>query len=470
MESRGNAVLSYDILILVLAWIRDDYHSLFSCSLVNRIFKDASATYLYRKVTYSPAFSPVLDLKKRDDFLDGFFASARLPHNAPLVRRLEVSGYLPSRPPPLNKLPGHLKAAIECWPNIQTVILTPKQYHKDVFTEMLSSLLGLQYLRNLTVNASCTEEKHSSVLAQVRGLESLTIEAPTRAILQVLPDWTGQLESSLRTFRLTHSCGSVTPGVLRSFIPHLQSVTSFALGLSYSLTDSDVFAFWQELPCLLALEFRYYLQLRPSFDPRLPRLRHLTVHYSNVMTKDHTDRLCRWVRRVIAKSPLELLRLVCENEVDGPAVSFDPLVEHLCMKHHEKLRVLHMPDCFVGRRLLGVLCGTCKALEELALGISRDALDDVESLVTGLVRLHTVDLNIRNVRAPVRIRQDFAESLMRKGPSLRRLTVDGRRFEGAWTTMQDGKVQFVVEPVQKERRVFPWEKGTIEHKERTHHW
>lgn len=60
------ASLSYDVLILVLGWFRDDYNSLCAVSLVNHTFREASATYLYRKVTYSPEFSPVLDLRKRD--------------------------------------------------------------------------------------------------------------------------------------------------------------------------------------------------------------------------------------------------------------------------------------------------------------------------------------------------------------------------------------------------------------------
>lgn len=62
-----NASLSYDVLILVLGWFRDDYSSLCEVSLVNHTFREASAKYLYRKVTYSPEFSPVLDLRKRDD-------------------------------------------------------------------------------------------------------------------------------------------------------------------------------------------------------------------------------------------------------------------------------------------------------------------------------------------------------------------------------------------------------------------
>ena len=58
---------------------------------------------------------------------------------------------------------------------------------------------------------------------------------------------------------MQESCGSIIPGVLQSFLPHMSMITSFGLGLSYSLTDDDVFSFWEGLPSLRTLEFRYYL-------------------------------------------------------------------------------------------------------------------------------------------------------------------------------------------------------------------
>lgn len=114
--------------------------------------------------------------------------------------------------------------------------------------------------------------------------------------------------------------------------------------------------------------------MRPSINPRLAHLRHLTVRYSSVSTTDETNRLCRWVRRVIANAPLETLRLICENETDGVAVSFHPLVEHLSAKHATRLRILDMPGCYVPKDALSKLCRTCTALEEVALSISTDTL------------------------------------------------------------------------------------------------
>ena len=65
---RDARFFTYDVLINTLGYLDGDFSSLRCCSQVSRIFRDASATYLYRSVTYSPAFSPVLNLRKQDDF------------------------------------------------------------------------------------------------------------------------------------------------------------------------------------------------------------------------------------------------------------------------------------------------------------------------------------------------------------------------------------------------------------------
>lgn len=61
-------------------------------------------------------------------------------------------------------------------------------------------------------------------------------------------------------------CGSVTPGVLKSIVPLLrQNIRGLGLGLSYSLTDEDVFAFLHQLPTLKEVELRYYwVRLLPT--------------------------------------------------------------------------------------------------------------------------------------------------------------------------------------------------------------
>ena len=51
----------------------------------------------------------------------------------------------------------------------------------------------------------------------------------------------------------------MTPGVLKSFLPHVsENLKAFTLGLSYSITDEDIFAFLSQLPNLEHLRLRNY--------------------------------------------------------------------------------------------------------------------------------------------------------------------------------------------------------------------
>ncbi|KAI1795387.1 hypothetical protein LXA43DRAFT_882089 [Ganoderma leucocontextum] len=420
---------TYDILINILDWLDGDYTSLYRCSQVNRMFRDAAATYLYRSVTYSPPFSLILNLRKQDDFAQGLFSSARLPHNAALVRRLEVSGYLSTRPPPLNKFPGQLKSIVECWTNLQSVTFAPRKYHTDTFNDTLPLLLSLPFLQHLTLNPSCMGEAHVATVPQLRNLQSLTIQSPTRAVLQILPDWLRGLRPTLRSFHLRDNCGSVTPGVLRAFLPHMQEITAFTLGLSYSLTDDDVFVFCEDLPLLQILELRYYLQMRPTRIPRLSRLRYLTVHCNYVMNARDAAYLYKWVRRTVTYAPLESLRLICEPQASGAAPSFDPLLEHLIARHARRLRILDLREFFVGKKALKRLCHSCPMLEDLFVTVSSDTLSDLQNDPNQFQRLQRLGVNTRTSRDRKKITTEAAETFMRSVPKLQRLVVNGDRFE-----------------------------------------
>lgn len=115
------------------------------------------------------------------------------------------TGYISTRPAHINTLSKYLKTAVESCPNLNTLVFAPKKHHEALFTSVLPLLPQLGCLRSLTVNVSCADEKHVPALVQLRNLESLTIQSPTRALLQSLPQWLEELQSTLRDFRLTVS-------------------------------------------------------------------------------------------------------------------------------------------------------------------------------------------------------------------------------------------------------------------------
>ncbi|EMD32726.1 hypothetical protein CERSUDRAFT_118467 [Gelatoporia subvermispora B] len=457
--------LGYDIALHVLEYLQEDYPSLCNCALVNHVFHDAAAKLLYRQVIYSPAPSRVLDLRRREEFVGGIYTSSRLTHNAPHVLALEVSGYLSSRPIHITKLAENLLNGIRSWPNLQTVNFTPKQYDENLFTDVLPLLRECASLRYLTVGPACINTALVPALMQIEGLESLTIHSPTRILLEHLPEWLGQLSRTLHAFYLKDNCGSVTPGVLRSLAPGLQRIRAFGLGLSYSLTDDDVFAFLNQLPRLTTLELRYYLQFKPpTTRAHLPSLRSLAVIHTFMPTREDAAYLIKWLRRILHSAQLATLRLLCEDDFPecGANVSVDGLLAHLGARHAESLRVLRMDAAFVGRRELAALCARCEGLEEVGVAVSADVLYALPEMVKSLARLRVLTVNTRNRRqsraqAGIEQMQAFFDH---GSENLRQVVVNGVSWEGKWTTTHKGVARFVVEE-SPPPRVPSWETGAI---------
>lgn len=110
-------------------------------------------------------------------------------------------GYLSSRPS-LDLLPEALLAAVQVFENLHTVEISPELYPNDLFPAILAQLRDRGSLVNLRVNSSCTDDETAPILAKIEGLRKLQLESPSRAILQLLPDWLGRL-TLLRELHLT---------------------------------------------------------------------------------------------------------------------------------------------------------------------------------------------------------------------------------------------------------------------------
>jgi len=446
--------LSYDIILHILEYLESEFNTLSRCALASWELNRAASHVLYYHVVLSPPFSPSLRLGSRGITSEPYAAmlvSASLPRNAPYVQSFEIGGYISPRPPPLNTVQDILLSSIQAFKNVQTVALLPQTYHEGLFDKVLPELRNCSSLTDLRVNSSCLGDIRAHLVTAFERLTRVTLCDPTRAILQLLPDWLERLSSSLKELHLKDNCGSITPGVLRSFIPHLQSIRSFTLGLSYSLTDEDVFLFLARLPELEAVQLRYYLQLcTPARIPALRCLRSFTVKHSRVYTHDHTNRLCKWIRVAISTSPIERLRVICDSDsedewISGANASFDNIIDHLVSKHALTLRVLDLRKSFIGVRALATLCQRCVHLEELSAAVGDSGLKTFMAHSHELKRLHTASFKVCNVRRRTfSVSDEEANEIMRNGASaLRQLTVNGVKWEGSWISEGAG-VKFVL--------------------------
>ncbi|KAJ7166587.1 hypothetical protein C8R46DRAFT_264096 [Mycena filopes] len=436
-------VFHYDLLCLILELLAEDKAALCRCCLVSWEFNRAGSRVLYSEVVLWPSFR-----SWQEQLSGSIFSSASLPRNAPHVQVLRVGGYLP-HPPPLKVILEIIPAALKTFENLRTAEIFPDSDHP--FTEILSGLEGRSSLVDLRVNSSCTDEASAPLLVKINGLRQLELQRPTRAILQLLPDWLGRL-TSLSALHFTRDCGSITPGLLRSFLPLLTNITTFSLGLSYSITDDDLFGFLVQLPNLEIVQLRYYLQWK-SAQPglALKRLRSLTVHHDPFDEEEPIDQLRKWVHRAVSGAPIECIRLVCNDadfalDIDGPR-GFDALIAHLCSTS-ANLRVLDINVLPVSASSVALLLETCSALEELVIATDTDGYREFTRLLPTMKLLHTAVLGIYS-QDGFYVSVEAAGELMQTSEVLRRLSINDVKIEGSWVS-QDADVRFVVRDLSDE--------------------
>ncbi|KAJ3565671.1 hypothetical protein NP233_g7486 [Leucocoprinus birnbaumii] len=484
--------------------LQDNYTSLLHCALVNHAFNRAASKLLYRRVVLAPRFRVVLSLLDTPMIpSNSNLISACLPQYVEFVEIFEITstssfineldsfidmhifcralgfdlnpGYLPSRPSNTSSaLSITILNAIEAFTNLRVAIFTPTTFLPESLTPVLSFLAPTitpppspliseseskpepehamsRNLRELVINASCTDENNAQIVSRMIGLSKLSIRSPTRAILELLPGWLERLSNSLVELHLKDNCGSITPGVLKSIIPLLQpTILALSLGLSYSLTDEDVFSFLHQLPELRNVELRYYWQLKsPTSRPRLDHLSAFTVPYANMQTRKEVQSLCIFIRRAISGSPIRTLRLVQDplfadsadgDEEDekpnnsGANISFRSLVDHLCSSHHSMLRVLDMRNAYIDVRSLKKLFSCCLSLEEVWLCAGNQSLRTLKKYGGELRRLRIAGFNFKNIRLSRRdvVDMELVTALLKNGPPvLKVLCINGQIYEVA---------------------------------------
>ncbi|KAJ3936455.1 MAG: hypothetical protein NXY57DRAFT_1078728 [Lentinula lateritia] len=405
-------MLPFDILLLILEYlplpdatssryIRDDtpnnhrqaQNPLYCCSLANRELSQAAGMTVAES-SWSNQKGALESRNEEADVRDYGLPAAphpllstlnsTLPINSYMyVQHLHITGYLSTLPPgsSSNRLPMLLADAIHLFTRgshakLQSLRFAPEDCHPQTFVQSLEILsdshreVGSSLcLSELHLNQHAFDDENKTrLLAQVTGLKKITLENPTRVLLQALVSdnrasndssdqgWLYRLQADMVELHFLNNCGSITPGVLHSFIPYLSNLERLTLGISYSLADKDVFVALSKLKRLKSISVRWYLQLNsppPSIfieEWPLPALEIFQVGYSSrslraVLPRDkvrntsspHTHirvssssteldmmsdgsnlscPLCSWVLKATAGSPA-LKEVVFVDEDDG---------------------------------------------------------------------------------------------------------------------------------------------------------
>jgi hypothetical protein len=172
------------------------------------------------------------------------FNSSYLPRNAAHVRHFEIrgrpsaalkgkemiqslshnAGYLHhfSRKQS-NSLDSTFLEALRSYTQIAFVTLKPYSDCQESLTDILRILGDRPSLLRLNVNG-CVNEHNAPVLANIDGLRELGLSDPTRAILNLLPEWPNRLSKSLVASHGKITSPSSKIGHLIPFMPCYRTI------------------------------------------------------------------------------------------------------------------------------------------------------------------------------------------------------------------------------------------------------
>ncbi|KIJ42020.1 hypothetical protein M422DRAFT_255042 [Sphaerobolus stellatus SS14] len=426
--------LPYELLSGITAFIDGDIPALYSCMLSCRALHDAAIPLLYKRIHVSPpkiglAWQVLEDTPGRKPF-----ATARLPTHTSYVEEFTLDGYItkvrPSRQIPIpvvDKIPDTLTK----WPNLRKVTITPKSVTGSSVRNIIASLKNCKSLKSITVNGFAMTEECVSDLVALEGLETLVLHQSTGAFFLRICDWVEKIKNTLVTLNLMGDCGSLTPGILRKLTPHLMHVHSLAIGLSYSLTNRDVFNCLGQLPELQSLRIQYYYQQSALPDtPGLSSLRHLIVLHPVLTYKEDAEALSSWIRRLTSSSPLESLETIVPN-YHGPNLCFDGLVTHLAHRHRTTLTSLWMPAVHLRSQALESLLKNCSRIRHITLNISFNTLRSFPNMSNESKYLKSVGFQVCD-HPHLIVDQMAAKKLFDRIPQLRKITVNWVTWKGEW--------------------------------------
>ena len=93
-----------------------------------------------------------------------------------------------------------------------------------------------------------------------------------------------------------------------------------------------------------------------------------------MQTRREVLALCKWIRMVISASPIERIRIICDDEYIGANISYDSIADHLIKKHAGSLRVVDFRMAYIGVHAAEALFKTCLQLEEFCISTGKNAV------------------------------------------------------------------------------------------------
>ncbi|KAF9260733.1 hypothetical protein L218DRAFT_1051357 [Marasmius fiardii PR-910] len=348
--------LNLDVLEIIFSHL--PHQDLASTALVSRSFFVGVIPRLYRKITYGLKHG-----KRYPRVVSPFGVVVAHPWLAKYVKHIDI------RFVPKIQTQYHSKFLSECTKTVQAAqnLLTFK-CSKPILPLFLVPLRGKRGLEELQVNANLTTAQ-SILLSELENISSLSLDAGSWNVIDMLPKWAPKFHSTLRHLTLYMS-NEVNEIVLEQLLPQLPKLVGLHIIGCPKVDHLAVMRLVSHVPLLESLSFSTTesSQSFTSLPPHLPRLKHLSVDSRLSMIASPLPGALPSILDRLRPSHPPLESFIMKFQ-DVKIIVGQGFIEQLVKDYAFTLTQMSFVECALGMESIIHICQRCPHLERLELPI-----------------------------------------------------------------------------------------------------
>ncbi|CCM01840.1 uncharacterized protein FIBRA_03910 [Fibroporia radiculosa] len=416
--------LNLDCLELIFAHL--SVNDLVSVSLVSRSFLAGVIPRLYRTLLIR------LNQTKRYPAIISPFATVLAhPNLARHVRHIDIRTVPAVKSTPRPDFLRDCSLTIALCLNLVSFTCTP-----NVLPSFLLDLQRKESLQHLRVNATLTPDQ-AHQLAQIRNLNSITLDTATPHTVDVLSRWSANLTATLTTLTL-FAIQDLSECILESTLANLPKLTGLHVVNCMKIDHNIVLRLVSYTPRLESLSFTSWETTRPT--PLLPvsaslrLLKHLSVDTRCELSPNATPSLWNAIIQLTRAWSCSLKSITLK--LSDKVLIGDLFIKELLDTHGATLTHMALLNCALSLVSVRSICTRCVDLERFAINIPVKDLYSFADALAASKSLHTLS-DIGDTHHSVHGQRIFVSkpdiyTIMEAVPKLQRIITDGR----VWTAIR----------------------------------
>ncbi|KAG8996375.1 hypothetical protein FRB93_000759 [Tulasnella sp. JGI-2019a] len=342
---------------------------------------------------------------------------------------------------------------IELCHNLVSFTCTAPALLPFVMTKFVDSKNHKPRLSEVKLEAMTLNLAEATQLAKLQGLRHLTLEAPSRGMLDQLSKWVRNNKEQLTSLSISNSI-DLTSELLGYSLAHVSNLKSLSINNCLSITHRDLLRLLNRYPqhALESLALTIYTSTlqADALWPELVSLKNLTIYVRQCGKQDLNPTVIS-VLGCVSNAALESLTLRNIDRVDTDKSVLDKAIKD----HKMTLRKFNLISFMLTADQVKTVCMELKELRQFAVYITMHP----EALATALSKAKKLATLIDTQSATGHASRDpnldswSVRKLFQKCVGLKTVKITGRTYTAEWLEKSGSKKELKI-TLQRLRQPF----------------